>query len=53
MKALVYTAPLAALYDGVFGDLAWVEARPLAAGAAAFRDLAAGRSAAAKIVLRP
>ncbi|HSD42397.1 MAG TPA: alcohol dehydrogenase catalytic domain-containing protein [Burkholderiales bacterium] len=46
-------ATVAALYDGVFGDLAWVEERPLAAGAAAFRDLAAGRSAAAKIVLRP
>jgi alcohol dehydrogenase len=46
-------ATVAALHDGAFGDLAWVEERPLAAGAAAFRDLAAGRSAAAKIVLRP
>ena len=46
-------ATVAALLGGVFGDLAWVEERPLAAGAAAFRDLAAGRSAAAKIVLRP
>lgn len=46
-------ATVAALHGGVFGDLAWVEERPLAAGAAAFRDLAAGRSAAAKIVLRP
>ncbi|HSD53464.1 MAG TPA: alcohol dehydrogenase catalytic domain-containing protein [Burkholderiales bacterium] len=46
-------ATVAALYDGVFGNLAWVEERPLADGAAAFRDLAAGRSAAAKIVLRP
>ena len=46
-------ATVAALHDGVFGDLAWVEERPLADGAAAFRDLAAGRSAAAKIVLRP
>lgn len=46
-------ATVAALDAGAFGDLAWVEERPLAQGAAAFRDLAAGRSAAAKIVLRP
>jgi alcohol dehydrogenase len=46
-------ATVAALHHGAFGDLAWVEERPLADGAAAFRDLAAGRSAAAKIVLRP
>jgi alcohol dehydrogenase len=46
-------ATVAALHDGAFGGLAWVEERPLADGAAAFRDLAAGRSAAAKIVLRP
>jgi alcohol dehydrogenase len=46
-------AAVAALDAGAFGDLAWVEERPLAQGAAAFRDLAAGRSAAAKIVLRP
>jgi alcohol dehydrogenase len=37
----------------VFGDLAWVEERPLAEGGQAFADLDAGRSAAAKIVLRP
>jgi threonine dehydrogenase-like Zn-dependent dehydrogenase len=42
-----------ALHDGAFGDLAWVDERPLAHGAAAFRDLHEGRSAAAKIVLRP
>lgn len=41
------------LHDGAFGDLAWVEERPLAEGARAFADLHAGRSAAAKIVLRP
>jgi len=41
------------LAGGAFGDLAWVEERPLAEGAAAFRDLHEGRSAAAKIVLRP
>ena len=36
-----------------FGELAWVEERPLAEGAAAFRELHEGRAAAAKIVLRP
>jgi alcohol dehydrogenase len=42
-----------ALHDGAFGDLDWIEERPLAEGAAAFRDLHEGRTAAAKIVLRP
>jgi 2-desacetyl-2-hydroxyethyl bacteriochlorophyllide A dehydrogenase len=42
-----------ALGEGAFGDLAWVEERPLAQGAQAFEDLHAGRSAAAKILLRP
>jgi threonine dehydrogenase-like Zn-dependent dehydrogenase len=42
-----------ALHEGAFGDLAWVEDRPLADGAAAFDDLHHGRSAAAKILLRP
>ena len=46
-------ATVRALYDGAFGDLAWVDERPLADGAAAFRDLHEGRSAAAKILLRP
>lgn len=46
-------AAVLALYEGAFGDLVWVEERPLAEGAAAFRDLHEGRSAAAKIVLRP
>jgi 2-desacetyl-2-hydroxyethyl bacteriochlorophyllide A dehydrogenase len=46
-------ATVRALDDGAFGDLGWVEERPLAEGAAAFRDLDQGRSAAAKIVLRP
>jgi alcohol dehydrogenase len=46
-------AAVAALAAGAFGDLAWVEERPLAEGATAFRDLHEGRSAAAKIILRP
>jgi alcohol dehydrogenase len=46
-------AAVQALHEGAFGDLAWVEERPLAEGAAAFRDLHEGRAAAAKIVLRP
>lgn len=44
---------IAALADGVLGDLAWVEERPLADGAAAFAELASGRSAVPKIILRP
>jgi alcohol dehydrogenase len=46
-------ATVDALNCGMFGDLAWVEQRPLADGAAAFADLDQGRSAAAKIVLVP
>jgi threonine dehydrogenase-like Zn-dependent dehydrogenase len=46
-------ATVAALAAGAFGDLAWVEERRLGDGAAAFADLDAGRSAAAKILLRP
>jgi len=46
-------ATVAALQRGAFSDLAWVEERPLAEGARAFRDLHEGRSASAKIVLRP
>ena len=41
------------LYRNIFGDLAWVEERSLTDGAQAFVDLHEGRSAAAKIVLRP
>ena len=40
-------------HGGAFGELDWVEERTLAAGAAAFADLDAGRSGAAKILLRP
>jgi alcohol dehydrogenase len=46
-------ASLAALDDGRLGTLEWIEERPLSAGGQAFRDLDAGRSPAAKIVLRP
>ena len=46
-------ATVAALYRGTFGDLAWVEERSLADGPAAFAELDQGRTAAAKIVLRP
>jgi threonine dehydrogenase-like Zn-dependent dehydrogenase len=42
-----------ALHAGSLGDLAWVEERPLADGARAFRDLHDGAAAAAKILLRP
>lgn len=46
-------AAVRALYGGAFGTLEWVDERPLAQGAEAFRDLHEGRSAASKIVLRP
>ena len=46
-------ASLAALHDGRLGTLDWIEERPLSDGAAAFRDLDSGRTAAAKIILRP
>jgi 2-desacetyl-2-hydroxyethyl bacteriochlorophyllide A dehydrogenase len=46
-------ATVDALHRGVFGDLAWVEERPLQAGPQAFVDLDQGKSASAKIVLRP
>jgi alcohol dehydrogenase len=46
-------ATVAALQRGAFGELAWVEQRPLAEGARAFQDLHQGRSASAKIVLHP
>lgn len=46
-------ATVAALHKGVFGDLAWVEQRPLEQGQDSFEDLDAGRTASAKVVLRP
>ncbi len=44
---------LEALGPGALGDLDWIERRPLSEGAAAFEDLHAGRTAAAKIILHP
>ncbi len=46
-------ATMLQLHRGGFGDLSWLEQRPLDDGAAAFDDLLHGRSAAPKIVLRP
>ena len=44
---------VAVLDAGVLGELSWIEKRPLAEGATAFRDLIEGRTGAAKIVLIP
>ena len=46
-------ATVAALGRGVFGDLSWVERRPLAEAPQAFDDLHHGRLATAKVVLEP
>lgn len=45
-------ATLQKLHSGALGTLAWIEQRPLAAGAEAFRELLQGRCAAPKVVLR-
>jgi 2-desacetyl-2-hydroxyethyl bacteriochlorophyllide A dehydrogenase len=46
-------ATVQAIYRGDFGDLSWVDARPLSEGAQAFVDLDKGRAASAKVVLCP
>ncbi|MEO5733869.1 MAG: alcohol dehydrogenase catalytic domain-containing protein [Rubrivivax sp.] len=46
-------ATVALLERRAFGDLAWVERRPLSQGARAFDDLHHGRVASAKVVLEP
>ena len=46
-------ASMLALHDGRLGDLGWIEQRPLSDGADAFHDLDAGRTPAAKIILKP
>ena len=58
MGAFIYTladmrAVVNLLCQGVFGNLAWVEKRSLDEGPAAFSDLHHGRTAAAKVLLRP
>ena len=46
-------AAIQALHSGALGTLEWVEIRPLSDGAAAFREIHEGKTAAPKIVLRP
>ncbi len=50
---LEFRETLDAIASGRLGALEWLEERPLADGAQAFRDIDAGAVAAAKIVLRP
>ncbi len=42
-----------AIFSGKLGNLRWIDKRPLASGARAFDDIAAGESAAPKIILQP
>ena len=46
-------ATVATLHSGAFGDLMWVEERALSDGPQAFIDLDSGKTASAKIILRP
>jgi 2-desacetyl-2-hydroxyethyl bacteriochlorophyllide A dehydrogenase len=46
-------ATVAALSRGAFGDLKWLDTRPLSQGAQAFADLDQGRAASAKVILCP
>jgi 2-desacetyl-2-hydroxyethyl bacteriochlorophyllide A dehydrogenase len=46
-------ATVNALYQGAFGNLEWVETRPMSDGAQAFDDLHKGRTASAKVVMLP
>ena len=45
-------ATLDKLHSGALGSLAWVEQRPLDAGAVAFDELRRGQCAAPKVVLQ-
>jgi alcohol dehydrogenase len=44
---------VAAIHRGAFGDLSWVDVRPLADGPQAFKDLDQGKAASAKVILTP
>jgi 2-desacetyl-2-hydroxyethyl bacteriochlorophyllide A dehydrogenase len=46
-------ATVQAIHRGAFGQLEWLDARPLADGAEAFRDLDKGSVASAKVILCP
>ena len=46
-------ATVQSIYRGAFGDLSWVDVRPLADGVKAFQDLDQGRTASAKVILCP
>jgi 2-desacetyl-2-hydroxyethyl bacteriochlorophyllide A dehydrogenase len=46
-------ATVQAIHRGAFGSLAWLDERPLSAGAQAFADLDQGRCASAKVILCP
>jgi 2-desacetyl-2-hydroxyethyl bacteriochlorophyllide A dehydrogenase len=46
-------ATVKAIHHGAFGDLAWLDSRPLDDGAQAFQDLDQGKAASAKVMLCP
>ncbi len=48
-----FKATADAIFTGRLGKLGWIDKRPLAKGAQAFDDIAAGNSAAPKIILQP
>jgi 2-desacetyl-2-hydroxyethyl bacteriochlorophyllide A dehydrogenase len=41
------------IHQGAFGNLAWLDTRPLSAGPEAFQDLDQGKAASAKVILCP
>lgn len=51
--ATEFRETVAAIVAGRLGPLDWIEERPLEAGAGAFAELAAGRVATPKVILRP
>ncbi len=52
-SAVDLRAAIQALYTGALGALDWVDSRPLADGAAAFRGIHEGEIGSPKVVLRP